>query len=61
MSLTIHWWYLPVAFLVAAILIPYLWPNELAFHGPDGWSLLKLSTWIICIGLAAGITVGHFV
>lgn len=61
MTVTLHWWYLPVAFLVAAMLIPTLWPNQLAFNGPEGWSYLKLLTWAGCIALAIGITVGHFI
>lgn len=61
MTLVLHWWYLPVAFLVCAFFASWLWPNERAgFMGwpTEGWSFPKMIfVWGFTL-LAFGIWLG---
>ncbi len=52
MTITLFWWYLPVAFYIAG------W---IAFARTNGWNILHPTIGFLCWVLALGICIGHWI
>jgi len=57
-TVTIHWWYLPLLFVVAALFVPYFFRERGDYD--FGTPLLGLAVFAALVMAALGILIGHY-
>lgn len=60
MTITLLWWYLPLALLLVSVLLMFVWPDEPSGHFMAGGpGVLKMLTVLLLIVGAVGICIGR--